>query len=63
LISTKEAGPVVSAALDREPLLPNTLASVAPTAQTAETPPRNVLLEITDIPSLEIEDLVTEEGA
>jgi hypothetical protein len=34
--------------------LPNTLASVAPTAQTAETQPRNVLLEITDSSSLEL---------
>jgi len=31
-------------------ILPNALVSVALTAQAAETPPRNVLLEITDAP-------------
>ena len=33
--------------LDTATTLPSALASVAPTAHAAETPPRNVLLEIT----------------
>ena len=53
LMSTRDAGSLsVAYAVDFDTTAPNALASMTPTALTAEAPSRNVLLEITRTPQL-----------